>query len=200
MSRPYECEDKNSAYVELTPIHAMLVCFDEDESLSKKVEEFRDLDTVGITDNESTVCEKFLSEVKFVNGRYEVRLLFKEEDQLIEDNYMLSLNRLKRELNLIKNKHLLEQYDDEMKEQLQLGIIEEATTNPVAGEATYLPYRAIIRKDRPTTKIRLLFDASAKWKGPGLYECLYKGASLNPLLSDVLLRFRVSSLGLAADI
>ena len=45
-----------------------------------------------------------------------------------------------------------------------------------------------------------MFDASAKWKGPGLYECLYKGASLNPLLSDVLLRFRVSSLGLAADI
>ena len=201
LSGPYECEDKNSSYVDITPTHAMLVCFDEDELLSKRVEQFWDLDTVGITENESTVYEKFLSEVKFVNCRYEVRLPFKEDHPLIEDNYMLSLNRLKEQrIKLDKDKHLLEQYDDVMKKQLQLGIIEEATTNPVLGEVTYLPHRAVIRKDRITTKLRVVFDASAKLKGPSLNECLYKGPSLNPLLFDVLLRFRVSNIGLTADI
>ena len=46
----------------------------------------------------------------------------------------------------------------------------------------------------------MVFDASAKLKGPSLIECLYQGPSLNPLLFDVLQRFRVSNIGLTADI
>ena len=108
LSGPYECEDENSSYVDITPTHAMLICFDEDELLSKRVEQFWDLGTVGITENESTVYEKFLSEVKFVNGRYEVRLPYKEDHPLIEDSYMISLNRLKgQRIKLDKDKHLL---------------------------------------------------------------------------------------------
>ena len=37
-------------------------------------------------------------------------------------------------------------------------------------------------------------------KGPSLNECLYQGPNLNPLLFDILLRFRVLNIRLSADI
>lgn len=54
--------------------------------------------------------------------------------------------------------------------------------------------------DKKSTKLRVVFDASAKNKGCSLNDCLYKGPCLNPLLYDVLLRFRVHTIGLTADI
>ena len=87
-----------------------------------------------------------------------------------------------------------------MKNQLKLGIIEEVTKSPVVGEVTYLPHQAVVRKDKTTTKVRIVFHANAKGKGLCLNDCLYKGPSLNPLLYDILLRFRVHNIGLSADI
>ena len=92
------------------------------------------------------------------------------------------------------------EYDEIMQNQLKLGFIERVESSPIVGEVTYLPHRCVIREDEETTKVRVVFDGSAKCKGPSLNECLYKGPSLNPLLFDILLRFRVSNIGLSADI
>ena len=87
-----------------------------------------------------------------------------------------------------------------MKQQLNDGIIEEAKNNPVVGEVVYFPHRPVIRDDKSTTKVRIVFDASAKNKSRSLNECLFKGPALTPLLFDILLRFRISNIGLSADI
>ena len=55
-------------------------------------------------------------------------------------------------------------------------------------------------KDKETTKVRVVFDGSAKVKGRSLNECLYKGPNLNPLLSNILLIFRAFNIGLSANI
>ena len=39
----------------------------------------------------------------------------------------------------------------------------------------YLPYHAVVRQDKSTTKLRIVYDASAKADGPSLNECLYTG-------------------------
>ena len=85
-----------------------------------------------------------------------------------------------------------------MRNQLKLGIIEKVESKPTVGEVTYLPHRCVKREDKKTTKVRVLFDGSAKVKGPSLNECLYKGPNLNLLLFDILLR--VFNVGLSADI
>ena len=142
-----------------------------------------------------------MDDVKFVNGRYEVRLPFKEDHPLIEDIYAVAVTRLKAlKIKLDKKLELLEQYDEIMQNQLKLGIIERVESSPIVGEVTYLPHRCVIREEKETTKVRVVFDGSAKSKGPILNECVYKGPSLNPLLFDILLRFRVSNIGLSADI
>ena len=89
---------------------------------------------MGITKNEVSVYDKVMEEVKFVNGRYEVRLPFKEGHPLIEDNYRLAVNRLSTlKKKLDKDPELLRQYDEIMKAQLKAGIIEEAKTLPGVG-------------------------------------------------------------------
>ena len=67
----------------------------EVKKLGSQVERFWDLDTIGIKEKEISVSDKLLDDVKFVNGRYEVKLPFKEDHHLIEDNYALAFARLK---------------------------------------------------------------------------------------------------------
>ena len=65
----------------------------------------------------------------------------------------------------------------------------------------YLPHRDIHRDDKPSTKLRIVFDASAKVKGElSLNDVLHKGPCLTPVLFDMLLRFRTYPVGLIADI
>ena len=58
----------------------------------------------------------------------------------------------------------------------------------------------VIRNDKTTTKVRMVFDASAKGKGPALNDCLYPGLSLTPSLYGVLLRFRTNNVAVVGDI
>ena len=60
------------------------------------------------------------------------------------------------------------------------------------GNVHYLPHHAVIRRDAETTKLRIVYDASSKEtkNGTSLNDCLHTGPSLNPLLFDILIRFR----------
>ncbi|GFU30829.1 integrase catalytic domain-containing protein [Trichonephila clavipes] len=59
----------------------------------------------------------------------------------------------------------------------------------------------VIKLDSATTKIRPVFDASAREKGkPSLNDCLYKGVNLIELIPDILDRFRIYPVGIVADI
>ena len=71
---------------------------------------------------------------------------------------------------------------------------------PQPGDVHYLPHRTVVRLDGDSTKVRVVYDTSSKVFGPSLNDCLYIGPSLNPLLFDILLRFRVHEVALTADI
>jgi len=69
-------------------------------------------------------------------------------------------------------------------------------------KAYYIPHLAVIRREASTTKLRVVYDASAK-SGKGgisLNDCLHKGPSLNPLLFDILLRCIEKRVALIGDI
>ncbi|GBN56721.1 hypothetical protein AVEN_162907-1 [Araneus ventricosus] len=55
-----------------------------------------------------------------------------------------------------------------------------------------MPYRSVVRKDKSTTQVRLVFNCSSSKRGDlSLNDYLEQGPILNPSLLDVLLRFRI---------
>ena len=64
-----------------------------------------------------------------------------------------------------------------------------------------MPHRAVIKSERETTKIRVVFDASSKQSDePSLNDLLYTGPCLLPKLSEILLCFQCGKIAFVADI
>jgi len=88
-----------------------------------------------------------------------------------------------------------------------LGIVEIVERNPTQElEGTsptlvsYLPHQPVIREDKATTKVRIVYDASAHAKGcKSLNNCLYRGPVFLPDLAGMLLRFRTGKIVVTAD-
>ncbi|CAG7786955.1 unnamed protein product, partial [Allacma fusca] len=81
------------------------------------------------------------------------------------------------------------------------GIIEEVPTEELNDFGHYLPHRPVIKESSATTKIRPVFDASAKLKyKPFLNDCLEKGVNVLELIPTILLRFRLRRFGVILDI
>lgn len=69
---------------------------------------------------------------------------------------------------------------------------------PVDGSVFYLPHHGVLKSDSTTTKLRVVFDASAKdLNGVSLNQTLLADPQLQPDIVVILLRFRV---GLTADV
>ena len=118
-------------------------------------------------------------------------------------NYPLSFYRLKGQLKKLKQQpEILDTYDKVIKDQLKANIIEEVTELERPDKVTYLPHQAVVRSTAETTKLRVVYDASAKEgkSGASLNNCLHAGPPLNPLLFDIMVRFREKEIGITADI
>ncbi|GFW46391.1 uncharacterized protein TNCV_4810791 [Trichonephila clavipes] len=70
---------------------------------------------------------------------------------------------------------------------------------PVRG--FYLPHHAVIRSDKTTSHIRIVFDGSAHEDGQSsLNQSLYTGPNLHPNILELLLCFRKSPVAFTADV
>ena len=103
---------------------------------------------------------------------------------------------------LRQDPQLLREYDKVMQEQLKNGIIEVVIGEelPSGDRIRYFLHHAVIRRDRQTTKLRVVYDASAKSEGSFLNECLHVGTKFNQIILEILLRFRANIIALVADI
>lgn len=191
--------------VSLTETHVLKITnsvVEERNSLEGEIKHFWDLGTLGIKRDEPLVYEKFIEDITHNGERYEVKLPFKESRPFLPDNYQLSKLRLESLVRRLKsNPEVLKHYDEAIQE-LKKNIIEPVNMEeqPEVGSVHYLPHRAVIRLDKDTTKLRVVYDASAKRGGRSLNDCLYSGPPLTLMIFDVMVRFRVHRVALTADI
>ena len=102
---------------------------------------------------------------------------------------------------LDNNPKLKEQYANILYEYEREGIIEKTTEICEPGTSHYLPHRQVVKENRETLKVRIVFDGSSKYKGePSINELLESGPCLLPLLYDILLRFCLGAIAITADI
>ena len=146
--------------------------------------------------------EGMIHTIKFKEGRYEISLLWKEFHPPLPDNYDLSLRRLKGLLlRMSRDPQILEEYSTIIEDQLTAGIIEMVDqTDKTASKTHYLPHHAVVRRDKETSKVCIVYDASAHVKGPSLNDCLHTGPKFNQKVLDILLRFRSYGVAWVADI
>ena len=58
---------------------------------------------------------------------------------------------------------ILKEYDNIIQQQLQKGIVEIVENlHTVPGRVHYLPHHAVIRRDKETSKVRVVYDASVQ--------------------------------------
>ena len=100
---------------------------------------------------------------------------------------------------------MLQEYSSIIKEQLKLNVVEKVPPSETnnfdqVGNIHYLPHRPVIKDDRVTSKVRIVFDTSSKIEGPSLNYCLHPGTSLTATLLSVVLHFRANKVVLVADI
>jgi hypothetical protein len=67
-------------------------------------------------------------------------------------------------------------------------------------EQWFLPHFPVVRADKTTTKVRVVFDAAATSNGKCLNDAILPGPKLLREINDVLLRFRRAPVALSADI
>lgn len=87
-----------------------------------------------------------------------------------------------------------------MKEYLMLGHMKLATDQTV-DDGYFLPHHAVLKKSSLTTKLGVVFDASAKTSsGYSLNDCLRIGPNIQDDLFSTLIRFRGHKIVLTAEI
>ena len=66
----------------------------------------------------------------------------------------------------------------------------------------YIPHQPVIRDDAESTKMRIVYDCSARQdpQAPSLNGCLEVGPPLQPLIFDILLRNRMKKCCIIGDI
>lgn len=170
--------------------------------------DFWNLESIGITEHnenkgDSKAMKVFKETLQFTDGRYYVKWPWKEEQPELPVNRELALGRLKFCISCLRNKpEMMSQYNSAIQDQLSKGIIEEVKDNKVSELRHYIPHHAVVTPTKTTTKLRIVYDASAKINNEvkSLNECLYRGPVMLRNLCGMLMKFRLHRIALVADI
>ena len=150
----------------------------------KKIWEIEDVSSkpcLNHLDQGVIIHELLKSSIEFRNGHYTVGLPWKTDTLMLPDSLAPSKRRLESLLKRLKGQPaLIQKYDDIIKGQEKTGITEAVNDSEIVkpGEVHYIPQREVVRDDRATTKVRIVYDASANKNKPSLNEMLETGWNL----------------------
>lgn len=178
------------------------------KSLDDSITRFWELEEVPRTSRllsyEERLCEHIYNKttVRNESGRYSVSLPLKGK---LSNGFIsmrnIALSRFAQlERKLSRNLELYKQYKDCMDEYLELGhmtLVDPADFNG----GYYIPHHCVIKQSSSTTKLRVVYDASAKDTNlQSLNDNLLNGPRLQFELLDHLVRFRFFRIVFTADI
>ena len=163
------------------------------DHLIDTLKQFWETESIGIKEETpyKQSSDGFNENVSFNGERYEVNLPWLENRPEISSDFELCVNRLKSlQRRMLREPELIEEYNQIIEDQMRQGIVEKVPAEEVKVKESkgvhYLPHHAVIRRDRATTKLRVVYDGSAKPSGRdhSLNDCLQTGRSYSTRLSD----------------
>ncbi|XP_075162867.1 uncharacterized protein LOC142235501 [Haematobia irritans] len=174
------------------------------DTLNEELKRFWEIENVmseTTLSEEDKWCEEFYKRTvnRRSDGKYVVRLPFKQNTP---SNMVLGSSRkaalgqfLRMEKTLNKSPELEQEYHKALSEYVQLGHM--TLTNHMEINrgsqvlSFYLPHHAVVKPDRTSTKVRVVFNASKKTtSGFSLNDVLYTGPAKQNGLMNVILKWR----------
>ena len=170
------------------------------DSLRKDLERFWKVESLEGTDK--CVIHQFEKDISFNGERYVTKLPFRPDHSPLPSTMDVAKRRLRSLRGRLEKDCIVDRYDKVLRNYEGDGIIEKVPDEEVdVGRVHYLPHTGVVRDDRETTKLRVVFDASCATKnGVSLNDCLYPGPNLISKIFDILLRFRMNPIAILSDI
>ena len=183
-----------------------------DEDLNVTLKRFWDLETLGIVpqsqeENELTPLEKIAQKkveqsLSYNGDRYEVSVPWKQDRPNLPNNRQMAERRLQLvEKKLQKDTQLANAYQGVIDDYLKKEYIRVVPTSEPRPESEwFLPHFPVVRPDRETTKVRIVFDASAQLNEKSPNTEALPGPKLQSNIFDILVRFRKELEVLVSDV
>ena len=139
--------------------------------------------------------------LKYENGRYREAVPWKENKPNLPDTKPMALSRLRStEGNLKKNSRVADEYQATIQAYVEKGYLRKVPSEEQPPANVWcLPHFPVVRMDKSTAKVRIVFDCAAKGDGISLNDMIHPGPKLQQDLFNVLVRFRRNPVGVAYD-
>ena len=189
--------------VNQSPLHVS----DRIDENVEPVHKLWELESIGINPTAPSIednhaYQNYVKSVRYLDGKYHVRLPWKPDCQPLPNNYRMALGQLySLHSNLSKFPGRVDAYHAVLQEQLSQEFIELVPDAQVIANSHYIPHHAVLKKSE-TTPLRIVYNCSARAGKdlPSLNDCLIKGPCMSEKLGDILLKFRTNKYAYAADI
>lgn len=180
----------------------LLTSLDSVDKTLRRFWEIEELPTVPKTSPAEQQCEDIYrtTTTRQSDGRYVVHLPFNCQLPELGKSRPMALQRFYRlESRLENSPELRQQYNAAMQDYIDCGHMSKI--NIEREPVYYTPHQAVIKPDRTTTKVRVVYDASAiTSNGKSLNDNLFTGPKLQQDLPGIIVRFRLHEIVFTADI
>ncbi|XP_065082351.1 uncharacterized protein LOC135704776 [Ochlerotatus camptorhynchus] len=186
------------------PVTCLVSTLDSLDAQVRRFWEVEDFDHGKTFTAEEQRCEAHFvkTHTRNAEGRYVVRLPVRQEMlPLIGETWPMAARRFTAvEKRFRTDDALRTSYVEFMDEYQQLGHMEEVKTRVVLPQF-FLPHHAIHRPDSSTTKIRVVFDGSAKSSNQlSLNDLLLTGPTIQPSMLCIVINSRFHRFVMKADV
>nr|CAI5844533.1 unnamed protein product [Callosobruchus analis] len=178
----------------------------EQRSLDETVSKFWEIEEVEspkqASREDASIESHFVANVqRNPSGRFIVKIPFNEKVSELGESREVALKRFySMERKLSKYPDLKREYDSFLQEYEHLGHMSQITEDPSQNPSCYLPHHYVLKESSTTTKIRVVFDASAKTSsGLSLNDVQMVGPVIQRDLFTLILNFRSYTYVITAD-
>ncbi len=135
------------------------------------------------------------------DGHYSVSLPRVDNPPALGKSRKMATSRFLSNERSLKKKDRLQSFNKEMASYLELKHAEVVPEPELGNDHYYLPVHGVFKDHSTTTKVRPVFDGSARTStGASLNDLLLPGPNLYPHIEDILLMFRLHPIAFSADI
>ena len=134
--------------------------------------------------------------------KYQVRLPRLQDPPRLGESKTQAINRARANERSLIRKGRLDSFQEVMSEYTTLNHSQVVDSQGVQEEETYyMPVHSVVKETSTTTKIRAVFDASAKTTSKHSFnDTLAVGPTLHPTIDKILMKFRTYTVAVTSDI